>query len=60
MTTTKDLLSTPAAARYLGIAAQTLRNWTARGQIAHVELPSGRPLYRVEDLDAVLETRGGR
>jgi len=59
MTDLRELLTAPEAAAFLGVSAQTVRNWTRRGQLAHVETPSGRALYREEDLQAVLTVRGG-
>jgi excisionase family DNA binding protein len=60
------LLSTSAAAQYLGIHAGTLRRWTDQGIVKCIRFPNGRRDRRFakQDLDKFLEqaehaTKGG-
>jgi excisionase family DNA binding protein len=49
------LFGPSAAAKYLGICADTLYKITALGQIAAYD-QNGRRVYRLEDLDAYVES----
>lgn len=51
---TEDLLTTPAAAKRLGVSGETLRRWADERKIRHVRLPSGQLRFDPADLDAVL------
>ncbi len=52
------LLSRPAAARYLGIAPETLANWASSGRYGLPYIRVGRrALYRRTDLDAFIARR---
>ncbi|MDX3064021.1 MerR family transcriptional regulator [Streptomyces sp. ND04-05B] len=46
-----------AAARYAGVQADTVRQWRRRGLIAPCGGTQRRPLYRLDAIDHVLETR---
>ena len=47
-------LSTPAAAKVLGISDDTLRRWADDKLIRHVRLPSGQLRFRLADLNEAL------
>lgn len=49
-----EYLTTPAAAKVLGVSHETLRRWAEEKKIRHVKLPSGQLRFRQEDLDEVL------
>ena len=50
-----EYLKIAAAAEYLGVSQNTLRNWEAAGKIKVRRHPMNRyRLYRVSDLDKVL------
>jgi excisionase family DNA binding protein len=49
-----DLLTTPTAARVLGVTDETLRRWAEGRKIRHVRLPSGQLRFRREDLEEAL------
>jgi excisionase family DNA binding protein len=53
---TKPYLSTEEAAGYLGVAAQTLRNWRSQGRSpAYIKLNKGKLVrYLQADLDAFI------
>ena len=51
-----DFLRISEAAEYLGVSANTLRNWENAGKIAaHRHPVNGYRLFKKEDLDALLE-----
>lgn len=55
MTQLHDYLTVKAAARYLGVAANTLRNWDRDGKIPVFRHPISKyRLFKKKDLDAVL------
>lgn len=55
MTRLHDFLTVKAAARYLGVAANTLRNWDRDGKIPVFRHPISKyRLFKKEDLDVVL------
>lgn len=54
MPTDNDLLSTREAALLLGVTAETVRRWGASKRIKHVVMPSGKRLYRRQDIEAIL------
>ncbi|WP_354527222.1 helix-turn-helix domain-containing protein [Nakamurella sp. UYEF19] len=54
MTPLSAFLGTTEAARYIGLSAATLRRYYDDGEIAAVQLPSGRLKFRPEDLDALM------
>lgn len=60
MTPLGDLLTTGAAARYLGTSTETVRRWARSGYLPYTLLPSGRMRFRIEDLDASLSRVDGR
>ena len=39
-----ELLTTTEAAEYLGVSAQTVRNWARAGYFPYIQLPSKRRL----------------
>jgi excisionase family DNA binding protein len=47
-----QLLSTPEAAKRLGVAEVTIRRWAKAGHIRHVITPGGRMRFDPADLDA--------
>ncbi len=52
-TTTTPLLRTPAAATYLDVSPQTMRNWRSAGSgPPAIKLNGGAIRYRLADLDA--------
>lgn len=62
MTSDQALLSAPAAAQRLRdagvpVSEDTVRRWADRGQIQAVKLPSGRYMFRAEDIDALTQLR---
>ncbi len=58
MTPDEVHLTTPDAAKRLGVGTSTLRRWAKEGRVRHVLLPSGRMRFAVTDLDAYLAPRG--
>lgn len=55
----KPLITTGAAARMLGVSQKTIRDWTKKGKIGVVVLPSGhRRLWRAE-VEAILRHPSG-
>lgn len=48
-------MSTGAAAKYLGIGPQTLRDWAGAGRVPYEKTPTGRMLYAQADLDQLLQ-----
>lgn len=55
MTKLRDFLRISEAADYLGVSANTLRNWERAGKIvAHRHPVNHYRLFKREDLDAVL------
>lgn len=54
MPTDTDLLSTREAALLLGVTSETVRRWGAANRIKHVRMPSGKRMYRREDIEAIL------
>ena len=55
MTKLSDYLRVAEAAEYLGVSANTLRNWEASGKIAvHRNPMNGYRLFKQEELDALL------
>lgn len=56
MTKLRDFLRISEAADYLGVSANTLRNWERAGKIVAHRHPVNRyRLFKREDLDAVLK-----
>ena len=56
MTKLSDYLYTAAAAEYLGVAQNTLRNWAARGDVPmHRNPVNGYRLFKRADLDKLLQ-----
>ena len=51
---TPRLLNYEAAARWLGIAPQTLRIWVSRGEVPFVRVGRRSVRFRPEDLETVL------
>ena len=52
----KDFLRISAAAEYLGVSPNTLRNWeNARKIVAHRHPVNGYRLFKQRDLDDLLE-----
>ena len=51
------LLTTDEAADRLRISPYTLRQWVRDGKVKAHKIPSGRILFRVEDLDKLLTGR---
>lgn len=49
-----QLLTTSAAAQFLGVSEETIRRWADDKRIRHIRLPSGQLRFRVSDLDEVL------
>lgn len=49
-----EYLTTKAAAKVIGVSAETLRRWAEQKKIRHVELPSGQLRFLRADLEAVL------
>ena len=47
----ETLISIGHAARLLGVHSDTVRRWTASGQIAAVRTPGGHRRYRLADVD---------
>ena len=55
MKTTSKFLTVKAAAAYLGVAPNTIRNWDRDGKIAvHRHPISNYRLFKVSDLDHIL------
>lgn len=50
----EDLLSTSAAAAFLHVSDETLRQWADKRLIRHIRLPSGQVRFRRVDLLEVL------
>lgn len=51
-----DFLRISAAAEYLGVSPNTLRNWGKAGKLVSLRHPVNQyRLYKREDLDAVLK-----
>lgn len=56
MTQSLDFLTIKAAARYLGVAPNTMRNWDRDGKIPVFRHPmSNYRLFKKEDLDEILQ-----
>lgn len=49
-----ELLTAPKAAELLHVSDETVRRWAADGKLPCVTLPSGRRVFRREDIDAIL------
>lgn len=47
-------LTTPVAARRLGVSDETLRRWAEDRKIRHVRLPSGQLRFDPADIEAAL------
>ena len=61
MTKLSDYMRISEAADYLGISANTLRNWTNSGKLtAHRHPVNTYRLFKKQDLDALLEKVEGR
>lgn len=56
---TDDLLTTPAAARIIGVTDETMRRWADASRVRHIRLPSGQLRFRRSDVEALLEPTGG-
>lgn len=54
MADSPPLLTTSAAADFLGVSDETLRRWADDKKIRHVRLPSGQLRFRPDDLLEVL------
>ena len=54
------MLTPEQAARRLGVSSRSLARWSREGLIKTVVLPSGHRRYRVEDIDALTESKIGR
>ena len=55
MTNLQHFLTIKEAAEYLGVTANTLRNWGAAGKIAEFRHPiNNYRLYKPEDLESLL------
>ena len=53
----KDFLRVSEAAEFLGVSANTLRNWENAGKIAaHRHPVNGYRLFRTDDLDELLRS----
>jgi putative resolvase len=46
------------AARLLGVHPNTLRNWTDRGLVPHLRLPSGYRRFTVSQIDEIRRKMG--
>ena len=56
MTKLSDYVHTAAAAEYLGVAQNTLRNWAARGELPmHRNPVNGYRFFKRTDLDKLLK-----
>lgn len=55
-TAAQQLLGDAAAAEYLGVARGTLCNWRTSGKGPRYRRIGRRPLYRVSDLEAWIES----
>lgn len=53
------LLRTGQAGKYLGVHAQTIRNWAERGELPHTRSGANQRLFSTEDLDAYKAKRCG-
>lgn len=47
----RRLVGIEAAARMLGVHANTLRRWADEGIVPHIRLPSGYRRFEVEELE---------
>lgn len=52
------LLTTSEAARELGVAAKTVREWTSRGRLPCTRTPAGFRIYSGKELNKFVEARG--
>lgn len=50
----KDLLSQPEAARYLGVTAETLRDYRKRGILRGIVISKRKVLYRRSEIERML------
>lgn len=53
-----DLLRIGEAAEILGVTAETVRNWTAKGKLPALLTPGGHRFYRRSDVEAALTPIG--
>ena len=51
------LLTPEEAGDRLGVSDETMRRWAKADRIAYVLLPSGRFMFRSEDIEAILTPR---
>ncbi|MDY7037846.1 MAG: MerR family DNA-binding transcriptional regulator [Thermodesulfobacteriota bacterium] len=52
----KDFLTIKEAAEFVGVTAETLRNWDRRGKLVPARHPvNGYRLYRRKDLESLLK-----
>jgi excisionase family DNA binding protein len=57
MKTLKDFLTIKQAAEFMGVTAETLRNWDRRGKLIPFRHPINRyRLYRKSDLEKLLKS----
>jgi excisionase family DNA binding protein len=56
----QELLTAAQVASRLGVSSSAVHAWARKGYIRHIRLPGerGRLRFRVEDIDAYLETNG--
>ncbi len=50
----KKTLSSIEVERILGISRRTLFNWTKKGKLRYIRLPSGHKRYFREDIENIL------
>ena len=58
MAETDTLLTTSAAARRLGVHANTLRAWADKGLVRHVKLPSGYRRFPAREIERLRQEMG--
>lgn len=51
---------TGKAASLIDVHPRTLRRWMDRGLLGYVQLPSGERRIPADELDAILQRRGGK
>lgn len=57
----REYLTVKAAAEFLGVSPETLRNWDDAGKLRAVRHPvNGYRLYDPQTLEALLATAGGQ
>ncbi len=54
----REMIGLTEAARLLGVHQNTLRNWSDKGLIAHLRLPSGHRRFERQEVDRLRDEMG--